>query len=169
MPGAGRVIMSLALGSGLEWGFPRCRGKGVAERRAKNRHKRSGGVLGFIGRLFRAGFILSLIAVAVAVGYGGAYVWKELKELPDVTALERYEPIEAIQIFDRNDRLVCTVEGDEDRRVVPLNQVSTQMQQAILAAEDRHFYEHHGINVLSICRECWLTCRLVTSSRAARP
>ena len=124
----------------------------MAERRAKNRHKRSGGVLGFIGRLFRAGFILSLIAVAVAVGYGGAYVWKELKELPDVTALERYEPIEAIQIFDRNDRLVCTVEGDEDRRVVPLNQVSTQMQQAILAAEDRHFYEHHGINVLSICR-----------------
>lgn len=73
-------------------------------------------------------------------------------DIPDIQSLERYEPIEAIQLFDRNDKLICTVEGDEDRRVVPLNQVSAQMQQAMLAAEDHHFYEHHGINPGSIVR-----------------
>jgi penicillin-binding protein 1A len=124
----------------------------VAQRRAKSRHSKSGGLIAFIGRMLRAAFVLACVAAAVAVGYAGAYIWKQLRELPDVAVLERYEPIEAIQIFDRNDRLVCTVEGDEDRRVVPLTQVANQMQQAILAAEDHHFYEHHGINLPSIVR-----------------
>lgn len=85
-------------------------------------------------------------------GYLAAMVWQQLKDLPDISILERYEPIEAIQIFDRNDHLVCTVEGDEDRRVVSLSQIAPHMQQAMLAAEDHHFYEHHGFNPMSIGR-----------------
>lgn len=92
------------------------------------------------------------LAGMLVAGYVAAMVWQQLKDLPDIAVLERYEPIEAIQIFDRNDHLVCTVEGDEDRRVVALSQISPQMQQAILAAEDRHFYEHHGFNPTSFVR-----------------
>jgi 1A family penicillin-binding protein len=95
---------------------------------------------------------MACVAGAIGIGYLSAMLWKHLHDLPDVTIVERYEPIEAIQLFDKNDRLICTVEGDEDRRVVPLTQISTQMQQAMLAAEDHHFYEHHGVNVPSIFR-----------------
>jgi len=108
------------------------------------------------GGLFRGHgktiLILLFIAVALPLGYVGAKVYQQLKDMPDISILEKYEPIEAIQIFDRHDHLVCTVEGDEDRRVVPLNQISTQMQQGMLAAEDHHFYEHHGVNPMSIMR-----------------
>ncbi len=82
--------------------------------------------------------------------------WAAIKRPADITAVERYEPIEAIQLFDRNDRLICTVEGDEDRRVVPLNQISGQMQQAMLAAEDHHFFEHHGIDWSGVLRALWV-------------
>ncbi len=103
-------------------------------------------------RIFKFTFATFCVVVAVGFGYVGAMVWKHVKDLPDVTLVERYEPIEAIQIFDKNDRLITTIEGDEDRRVVPLSQISTSMQQAMLAAEDHHFYEHHGINVPSVVR-----------------
>ena len=118
----------------------------MATRRSKK--KRGGGVK----RAFRTIFLLICVAGAIGIGFFGAMVWKHFKDLPDVTLVERFEPIEAIQIFDKTDRLITTVEGDEDRRVVPLTQISTQMQQAMLAAEDHHFYEHHGVNIPSIGR-----------------
>lgn len=101
---------------------------------------------------FRGIFLLALAALSIGGAYFGTTIFLKLKDLPDISLVERYEPIEAIQLFDRNDHLICTIEGDEDRRVVPLNQVSTQMQQAILAAEDHHFFEHNGINLVSIGR-----------------
>src|ERR1700761_1257607 len=81
------------------------------------------------------GFLLFVgLTAAIAIGCIVAFAWKYVKDIPDLTVVEKYEPIEAIQIFDRNDKLICTVEGDQDRRVVPLNQISPQMQQAMLAA-----------------------------------
>lgn len=105
-----------------------------------------------VGSLFKTFILLVGVCGAVAIGLAIAIGWKYVKGLPDLTLVEKYEPIEAIQIFDRNDHLICTVEGDQDRRVVPLNQISPQMQQAMLAAEDHHFFEHHGINFVSIGR-----------------
>ena len=103
-------------------------------------------------QFLKISFLLLFLAGMLGGGYVAAMIWQQLKDVPDISILERYEPIEAIQIFDRNDKLVCTVEGDEDRRVIGLNQVAPHMQQAILAAEDHHFYEHHGVNPLSIVR-----------------
>ncbi len=118
----------------------------------RSRRKSQGGPFAFIKNVIKYTFFTLCVVVAVGVGYVGAKTWKHLGDLPDVTIVERYEPIEAIQLYDKNDKLICTVEGDEDRRVVPLNQISTQMQQAMLAAEDHHFYEHHGVNFPSIFR-----------------
>jgi len=121
----------------------------VAKRQKKNQRTRTTSPT---GKFFRGAVGLGIVGSVLFLGYWGAANWKELTDIPDVASLERYEPIEAIQVYDINDRLVCTVEGDEDRQVIPLNQISSQMLQAMLAAEDHHFYEHHGINVSSIAR-----------------
>jgi penicillin-binding protein 1A len=122
--------------------------KGTRANKPAGKNKPRGSWLGMLGKML----VFLIILMAIPVGYFGAKIYQQLKDMPDIAILEKYEPIEAIQVFDRNDKLVCTVEGDEDRRVVPLSEISTQMQQAMLAAEDHHFYEHHGINPASIIR-----------------
>ncbi len=121
----------------------------------KNEYRNTGfgAKLGNFIALWTGRFIpIVLLLLALVIGYFGASFYFQAKDLPDVATLEKYEPIEAIQILDRNDHLVCLVEGDENRQVVPLNQISIPMQRAMLAAEDHHFFEHHGINVASIFR-----------------
>ncbi len=83
---------------------------------------------------------------------GFLYYLKIKHELPNIEIVEDYKPIESIEIMDRNDKQVCIIEGDDSRRIIPLNQISNQMQQAMLAAEDHYFFEHHGINFVSIIR-----------------
>lgn len=124
----------------------------MPNRRPPNREKQPFSLWRLLFNAFKVVLVLGLVAGIFAVGYLGAAIAMQLKDLPDITTVERYEPIEAIQLFDRNDHLICTVEGDEDRRVVPLNQVSHHMVQAMLAAEDHHFFEHHGVNLASIMR-----------------
>jgi penicillin-binding protein 1A len=118
----------------------------VARRRRNHKQHKEG------PSLIKTLILILFLAGTLAAGYFAAMLWQQMRDIPDISILERYEPIEAIQVFDRHDKLVCTVEGDEDRRVVSLNQIAPQMQQAMLAAEDHHFYEHHGINPVSILR-----------------
>ncbi len=139
------------LDSDLSQLFLKPDGVPLPRRRSDERQQRRSNTSA-ISKIVKFTFTSFCLLVAIGIGYVGASLWKYLKELPDLTLVERYEPIEAIQIFDRNDHLICTVEGDQDRRVVPLSQISGQMQQAMLAAEDHHFYEHHGIDFVSVGR-----------------
>lgn len=124
----------------------------VGRRKHKAKSEKSAKKRPLVWRGILTGALVFLALAAVPVGYFGAKIWQQIKDLPDISVLERYEPIEAIQIYDKYDKLICTIEGEQDRQVIPLSQVSKQMQQAMLAAEDHHFYEHHGINPMSICR-----------------
>ncbi|MGH9549433.1 MAG: transglycosylase domain-containing protein, partial [Terriglobales bacterium] len=79
-------------------------------------------------------------------------VWLQLRRVPDLAFLRNYHPIDSIEIYDKNDKLVCAINREDNRKTVALNLISQHMQQAVLSAEDRHFYEHHGINAVSIGR-----------------
>ena len=41
---------------------------------------------------------------------------------------------------------------DENRHDVPLNDIAPIMQQAIIAAEDQRFYQHHGVDIKGVAR-----------------
>ena len=49
--------------------------------------------------------------------------------------------------------------GEQNRIIVPLDQVPEQVQKAVLAAEDRSFYENRGISPTGIARAFWNNLR----------
>lgn len=75
-----------------------------------------------------------------------------LGTMPDISLVEHYKPWESIRIFDKNNKIITTVSGDEDRVYVPLKNISKAMQQAVISAEDRRFYQHQGADVSSLLR-----------------
>ncbi|MBC6435378.1 penicillin-binding protein, partial [Nostoc sp. HG1] len=42
--------------------------------------------------------------------------------------------------------------GEANREVVPLDRISPNLKRAVLASEDSHFYDHHGINPTGVGR-----------------
>jgi penicillin-binding protein 1A len=51
--------------------------------------------------------------------------------------------------------ILATVRGSESRILIDTDQISPIMQQAIVAVEDRRFYEHHGVDLRGIARAVW--------------
>jgi penicillin-binding protein 1B len=47
----------------------------------------------------------------------------------------------------------------EERRLVTLDEVPPLLVRAIMAIEDQHFYEHHGVDPLGIARALWVNLR----------
>jgi penicillin-binding protein 1A len=48
---------------------------------------------------------------------------------------------------------------DYNRVFVPLADISPALQQAVIAIEDRRFYEHFGVDMQGVLRAFWVNCR----------
>ncbi len=55
-------------------------------------------------------------------------------------------------LYDRNDKQFFTLYGGRTRKTVPLDAIPKTMQQAVIAAEDRDFYNHPGFSIEGIGR-----------------
>ncbi len=61
--------------------------------------------------------------------------------------------------------ILATLRGSESRILVGTNDIAPIMQQAIVAVEDKRFYEHHGVDLRGIARAIWAD---VTSKRVVQ-
>lgn len=98
-------------------------------------------VLRFIGWLFAAGAVVFLIAVAVVA----AVVWHYSKDLPDYAQLRNYEPPVMSRVHAGDGSLIAEY-ATERRLYLPIQAVPKLVINAFLAAEDKNFYRHMGID-----------------------
>ena len=91
--------------------------------------------------------LLTIIFIAFTFFY-----WFILKGLPNPTDLVNRPPAMSTKIYDRNGRLLFTFYKDQNRTLVPLNQIPWHFKQATLAIEDSGFYSHKGISFKGIFR-----------------
>ncbi len=102
-------------------------------------------------RLLWATGIITLLAV-VLVGGGTIYVLLHYgRDLPDFKQLADYEP-PVITRIHAGDGSLLKEYAREKRLFVPLNAIPPHLVNAFLAAEDKNFYNHPGVDFLGIVR-----------------
>ncbi|QJA06438.1 penicillin-binding protein 1A [Thermosulfurimonas marina] len=94
--------------------------------------------------------LLSAALLAFGLILGGLYFYFQL-ELPDISALKNYRPPAVTVVYDRNGQPLAYWYR-ERRFPVPLSKMPSYLIQAFVAAEDARFYEHPGIDLVSILR-----------------
>src|SRR5512141_2837268 len=104
-------------------------------------------ILRFFGFLFAAGTILFVVGVAAVAGL----LWHFSKDLPDYSQLQDYEPPVMTRVHAADGSLVAEY-ARERRLYIPIQAVPKRVINAFLAAEDKNFYEHGGLDFMGIAR-----------------
>ena len=104
-------------------------------------------LLRFMGFLFTAGTIVFLVGVAAVAGL----LWHYSKDLPDYSQLENYEPPVMTRVHAADGSLLAEY-ARERRLYIPIQAVPKLVTNAFVAAEDKNFYEHNGIDFQGIMR-----------------
>ncbi len=104
-------------------------------------------MLRLLGFAFTAGVIL-FVAGSAVVAY---MLWQISKDLPAYDKLADYEPRVMTRVHANDGSLIA--EFARERRVyVPINAIPPRVINAFLAAEDKNFYEHGGLDFSGILR-----------------
>ena len=101
----------------------------------------------FLGFLFAAGTVVFLVGVAGVA----AAIWHFSRDLPDYSQLQDYEPPVMTRVHASDGALLG--EYSKERRLyLPIQAMPKLVTNAFLAAEDKNFYEHGGIDFTGMAR-----------------
>jgi penicillin-binding protein 1A len=95
-------------------------------------------------------FVLALPLLGV-IAAGGTLVWMYVHlEIPKAPA-----PIQTTYVYDSRGKLMTTFHAAVNRTLIPLSDMPTSLQHAVIATEDKDFYHHPGIDPVGIVRAAW--------------
>src|ERR1700751_5824794 len=114
----------------------------------------------FLGFLFAAGTVVFLVGVAAVAGLIRHFP----KDLPDYSQLQDYEPPVMTRVHASDGALLG--EYSKERRLfLPVQDLPKILINAFLAAEDKNFYEHGGIDYSGMARAALLYAQNYGSNR----
>jgi len=95
-------------------------------------------------KLIKYIFLLFVLGISIMI----IFLWNIQEDLPNANISE-YFPNEITKIYDNNYDLLYHV-GTRDRFYIEYNDIPVEMIQAILAAEDKTFFQHQGYDIKGI-------------------
>ena len=96
-----------------------------------------------LNKKFRTYIILAVVIMVVMSVV--LYTWI-LKDLPSPSDLYSYDLPQTTNIYDRKGELLFKIFTDQDRTVVPIDEIPLYLHQTTISIEDKDFYHHPGIN-----------------------
>ncbi|WP_409996721.1 transglycosylase domain-containing protein [Deinococcus sp. Marseille-Q6407] len=111
-----------------------------------------------LGKFLKFFFSLVLALVLAGAGLAGAFAMKWAGELPDYHQLDNLTLGAETRVFARDGTALGTLvprigEQKVSRTLVRLNEISPFMTAAVISNEDRHFFEHYGLDPVGIGRQ----------------
>jgi len=104
-------------------------------------------LLRFLGWVFAGGTIVFFVGVAAVAGT----LMYFSKDLPDYSQLQDYEPAVMTRVHAADGSLLAEY-AKERRLYLPIQAIPKSVINAFIAAEDKSFYEHNGIDISGIAR-----------------
>jgi len=97
--------------------------------------------------------IILFFALAIMLLAGSFGIWILSIDIPDLNAFEERKEIQSTKIYDRTGEiLLYEIHRDIKRTIVPFEDISRNIKNAIIAIEDDQFYKHKGIDVPGIIK-----------------
>ena len=130
--------------------------------KAKKASKRpKGWVLRFLRYLFNLVLILVVIVLAAVSGLYAYVIYAYGDQLQ-----RRYpDLVQNSSVYDANGDQIGEFKAEENRRTVGPEDLGEYLPEAVVAVEDRRFYEHWGMDFPGISRAVWEDLRSLTASQ----
>ena len=92
--------------------------------------------------------VIILLIMTILIFY---ILWKFSPDLPSYSELKNYKPSLTTRVFTSDGKLLDEY-FIEERLFVPIEKIPKNLIYAFISAEDKNFYNHFGIDLLSIIR-----------------
>jgi penicillin-binding protein 1A len=99
----------------------------------------------------RKRFFIWVAAAGLLCGISAGGLLALTRDLPQITALENFRPPAVTRIFSADQVMLAELFA-ERRDPVSIHQVPPMLKTALLATEDRRFYQHSGVDIKGLMR-----------------
>jgi penicillin-binding protein 1A len=113
----------------------------------------------WLPRVWGRRFLVKVSIASIILGMVSALMLHLLsRDLPTPAELDRIEQRHVTHVYDTNGRILKEF-YTERREPVTLDKIPRHLKEALLAVEDREFYEHWGINLRRFAGAAWANLR----------
>ena len=102
-------------------------------------------------RVLRVVLIVVLFLALFTAGTIAGVIGSYSKNLPDINRMADYQPERSTRVYARDGTLLANLYR-QNRVWVPIDKIPKIVQEAFIATEDQHFYQHHGVDFGGIMR-----------------
>jgi penicillin-binding protein 1A len=103
--------------------------------------------------------LLTVLFLLAAIAFAFGLVTAVASEIPKLDPANRHTQVDSVIYAAPNAagqrRVLAVLTGDESRVLVDSDEIAPIMRQAIVAVEDKRFYEHNGVDLKGILRALW--------------
>lgn len=98
-------------------------------------------------------FFIALILAGAGTLFVLIFILIISKDLPKPDQLMERQVAQSTVIYDRTgENILYEISGEERRTLININEIPDQVQKAVIAIEDKNFYNHKGFSLFAIAR-----------------